>query len=170
MNSLAEVPGHGDNDKEPVFVYVVNFLDGGENCIARRWSFARLYGANEFLCSSANIAYSSPVTGFTEFFCRGVNGEIVPFLNHVAVLGDQGGKKVVEAGCEMMNNLAGKNGKAVGNRFMALRQKDILSCVVLEFLEYCVRWRVGAKESVDLHVEILDAFVGPLNLRPTATQ
>lgn len=94
----------------------------------------------------------------------------MPFLDRVAVPRDESREQVIEAGSKVMNDFTSENSEPVGNVSLFSRYKDIISLVILKFSDDGIGWRIRSQESGDLSIEILDAFVGPLNFRSTPSQ
>ena len=94
---ITERGGCPDENKELVFISIVELADASKDgIIGSSRSVARLYSSQDFTGLGANILYRSLITGFSELFLRGVNGELVPFLNRVVGFQNESCEQMVE--------------------------------------------------------------------------
>ena len=165
---LAQLSDGCGDDQHPVFINDVIFMKGGENSIVRSRSRVGLYRPDEFFCGATDAPYQSAVTGLFEFFSRGADGELIVVGGRPAVFNDQGVQQVVQAGSEVVNNLACENAETSRNGGVAERYKSILSPIVLVLSDNLIRFGIATEESRDFSIEIVDVFFGSLNFGPTA--
>ena len=158
-------------NKELVFIRIVELADGRKDgIIGSSRSATRLYSSQDFTGFGANILYCSLLTGVSEFFLRGINGELVPFLNRIGGSQNESCEQMVETGSQIVDDFTRKDSKPVRNITFEPSYKDIISRVVLRLTNDSVRFLVRPDKGTNLVIEIVDAFVGPLNFRSTPTK
>lgn len=170
LDLLPDLSDCRDDQKELVFIKVVVLLDYVMNSVIRSLAHVRLYRADDFLRGNANAVYQSARTGIIEFFTRGVDGKLVLPSWSAAIPGNERAKEVVQAGAQVMNDLASKNGEARRDGEIAKRYEHILSSIVAELSDHAIGFRISSKECRDFSIEILDIFFGPLNFCTTADE
>jgi len=152
--------------QQSVLVPIVHLMKGPQRrFFGHLADNVRLYREDEIGRGRGDRLFQSALTGFFVFFLVDADGKCgVPSWFTPYVLDDKRVGEVIQRGTQLVNDFPSENREANGNVQFAPYRKDILRGIRLELSDYGVRGLVIPQEGLDLSIELVDIFFGPLDL------
>jgi hypothetical protein len=129
-------------------------------------SIVRLFAFDEPLSGKRDALYLSAINGRFEFLRRLCDGKAVVFVDGSTPLANHGHDEMIKTGAQLVNNLAGNDRDARGQRAILKAYPLVGTSFVLRLSDNSVGLGIGKKEGVNLGLEVLDVLFGPFNLCP----
>ena len=126
-------------------------------------SMVWLQPLDQCLAASGDTLYFSALHGRSIFRSVVTDRALMAVARALSIRNDQLPQEMVDRGTQIMNDLAHKDRETKWGHCTLQRELNYLGLIIRLGNE---TMRVGRKKSLDFSVELLDLFIGPLNLGP----
>lgn len=162
LDDVTEACSRGHQQKQPMFIDVIGVIQPGQHVVVGRCVVVGLRFLDQISSARTHAFYTSTFTSAMECLPVFFDRKEMMSPRRSSVSDDQRGYEVIEAGTQMVNDLAGEHGDVMGNPARPLDTKDVFAGIVLEVADNFVSARF--EKSNNLGFEMVDCLVCPLDL------
>ena len=166
---LAQSCGSDNHQRQTMFLLNVQFVQDRKDIVVSNSVLKGLGFFDKLGCSGGDTLYVPALDGIFKFLGRAADGKLMGIAGLSTSVLYENPYEIVQYSSKMMDYFSGKDGKAKRRR-RAPNPHNVISSLILKFLEYVVWSGIRLDISINFTLKILDALISPLKFRKNAIE